>query len=137
MELVADTNIIAAAILRAGVTRNLIFRTDIILFSPEYVSKELEKHEKEFLQKSGLSKEEYESATSIVLLNLNQLPHNEYLKFEKESKKLSPDPYDWPFFAVAISKKCAIWSNDSMLKKQTEIQIYTTKELLEILTKRQ
>jgi len=48
-----------------------------------------------------------------------------------EADKISPDPKDTIYLALAISLKSNIWSNDKKLKQgQTKITIYSTNELI-------
>ncbi|MFH1094689.1 MAG: PIN domain-containing protein [Candidatus Micrarchaeota archaeon] len=51
------------------------------------------------------------------------------LIFERPARRLSPDPDDWPFFALALSRDCGIWSNDKRLKKQAKVKVWSTEEL--------
>lgn len=45
-------------------------------------------------------------------------------------KKISPDPNDADYFALALMLKCPIWSNDKELLKQNVVRIYSTGELI-------
>ncbi|HII54240.1 hypothetical protein COT30_00730 [Candidatus Micrarchaeota archaeon CG08_land_8_20_14_0_20_49_17] len=135
MELVADTNIVAAAILRDGLTRSLLFRSDIQAYSPAHLLDELEKYKPEFMEKSGLSPDSYDDAVKLVLRNVSTSQLDNYAQFEQEAKKISPDPGDWPFFALALAKNCAVWSNDKKLKNQKQVTVYDTTELYGILPK--
>jgi len=45
------------------------------------------------------------------------------------AEKISPDPNDLMYFALALKLKCPIWSNDKELKKQNEVIIYSTEDL--------
>ncbi len=52
----------------------------------------------------------------------------------KEAESLISDEKDEPFLALALSEEVdGIWSDDSDFRKQTQIKIYTTKELVELL----
>lgn len=133
MELVADTNIIVAAILRAGMTRNLFFNSEIQLFTPDHTHVELLKHQAEFLEKSGLNQIAFEQASRMVLGTVDIRPYETYSALENQAKNISPDPDDWPFSAVCLQKKCALWSNEKRLKDQEKIRVYTTRELLDAL----
>jgi predicted nucleic acid-binding protein len=42
------------------------------------------------------------------------------------------DKKDVPFIAAALALNCSIWSDDKHFKKQKEIKIFTTKEVMEI-----
>jgi len=43
------------------------------------------------------------------------------------------DRTDSPFLALALVLNCSIWSNDGHFKHQSLINVYTTKEILELL----
>jgi predicted nucleic acid-binding protein len=66
MELVIDTNILVSAILRSGLTRKLLFDSTLDLYTPDFVFSELRKHNKEFIQKSGLDEDDYISAVGVL-----------------------------------------------------------------------
>ena len=52
--------------------------------------------------------------------------------YVEEAEKLTPDPDDMAYFALALKLNCAIWSNDKKLKDQNKIKIYNTHELSKI-----
>jgi len=136
MELVADTNIVISAILRPGMTRSLIFYPGFRLYSPKLLVEELENNKDELIQKSHVKDEEYRSIVRIVLSNVSIAPESDYDAFKDEAEAISPDWKDRAFFAVALQRKCAIWSNEKRLKKQKNVNVYNTKELLELLQSR-
>ncbi|MHA1105899.1 MAG: PIN domain-containing protein [Promethearchaeota archaeon] len=48
-----------------------------------------------------------------------------------EADKISPDPKDTIYLALAIALKSKIWSNDKKLKHgQDKITVFSTEELL-------
>ncbi|MEK6968674.1 MAG: PIN domain-containing protein [Nanoarchaeota archaeon] len=57
---------------------------------------------------------------------------NDLKKWYIEAKKISPDPDDVAYFALALYLGCPIWSNDKRLKEQNKVRIITTKELAQI-----
>ncbi|MBS3095717.1 hypothetical protein J4231_03480, partial [Candidatus Woesearchaeota archaeon] len=44
--------------------------------------------------------------------------------------KISPDPNDLDFFALALKLDLPIWSNDNLLKKQNTLNVFSTLDLL-------
>lgn len=52
---------------------------------------------------------------------------------EIQAEEISPDKDDTLYIALAMKLKCPIWSNDKDLKKQSEVKIYSTKDIIEIL----
>ena len=54
---------------------------------------------------------------------------NEFREFEEKAKKISPDPDDVLYFALALRLRCAVWSNDKKLKEQKIVNILTSEEI--------
>lgn len=133
MEFVADTNIIAAAIVKDGATRKLLFQGAFDLYSPDYLLDELKRNKGAFLAKSGLDGRTYERVFQTVLSNVSQVLFDAYVPFKEDAEKISPDWKDWPFFAVALQRKCAIWTNEKRLKNQDAVKVCDTKELIDLL----
>src|SRR3989344_4602232 len=63
----------------------------------------------------------------IVIVPLEELVHH-----VEEAERLTPDPDDMAYFALALKLNCAIWSNDKQLKEQNKIKVYHTHELSKI-----
>ncbi|MBI2664164.1 hypothetical protein HYX10_02375 [Candidatus Woesearchaeota archaeon] len=60
------------------------------------------------------------------------VPLEELVPYVKEAEKLTPDPDDMAYFALALKLNYAIWSNDKKLKEQNKIKVYSTHELSKI-----
>jgi len=59
------------------------------------------------------------------------IPKEEIDAFIEKAEKISPDPKDVPYFALALKLRCSLWSNDKALKeKQDAVQVYSTQELI-------
>lgn len=133
MELVADTNIVIAALIRAGDTRSLLLRPDLELSSPVRLPEELEKHREEMLAKSGLEPEAFEKAEKLVLSNIRIVQRAIYAPFDVRARNIAPDKDDAPFFALALALDCPLWSNEKRLKDQDAVEVYNTTELQQML----
>ena len=103
MKLVVDANILFAAFIKDSYTRRLL------LFSENQI----------------------DELFSLLIENAN-------IKIVKQSAleetledagKISPDPDDIHYFALAFKLSCSIWSNDKKLKEQNKVRIFTTEEL--------
>ncbi len=57
------------------------------------------------------------------------VPEEEYFKFMKDAEKISPDPKDTMYFALALKLKCGVWSNDKKLKEQNSVNVYSTDQV--------
>lgn len=134
MQLVVDTNIAIAALVKNAVTRQLIFDNRLELFAPEHMIEELEGHKDEIAEKAKIEKMELSKLTASLLLNIRLVPSAHFSGYLKEALKISPDKEDSPFFALALSKNIPIWSNERNLRvRQKFIKVYTTSELFRLL----
>lgn len=133
MKLVIDANILMSALIATqGKTYDLIFNQRINLIAPEFLIEEIEKYEEEILEKSGLSDSDLELFLSLISSEIELIPKEEFKDFNIQAKKISPDPFDTEYFALAIKMRCSIWSNDKRLKEQKMIKVYNTSELLKL-----
>lgn len=129
MDLVVDANILFAALIKNSFSYNLLFSDKFHLFTSEYIFTELEKHKEEILEKTERTTEEFFRLLEILKRKIILVPLEELTEYVDEAEKLTPDPDDMVYFALALKLNCAIWSNDKKLKEQTKIKVYNTKEL--------
>ena len=66
MKLVIDTNIIISAIIKSGLTRNIIINKNIALLTPDYTIEEIEKHQKYICNKIRTSEDDVEVLISFI-----------------------------------------------------------------------
>jgi len=134
MNLVADTNVVVAAILRKGDTRKIVFSKNHCLHSPDRVHDEILKHSEEFMEKACFGREEFLEAIALTFENITTVPIEEYSNFKESAIKAAPKGHedDWPFIALAMKLNCPLWTNDTALKSQGKVSIITTQELIKI-----
>ena len=131
MELIIDANVLMSAlILTEGKTYDLIFNDRTKLFSPEFLLEEFEEHKEEILAKSKLSESDFELFLSLISSQIEFVPYTEFEEYISEAEKITPDPGDTEYFALALKLKCSIWSNDKKFKKQNKVKVYSTSELM-------
>ncbi|MBI2671997.1 PIN domain-containing protein [Candidatus Woesearchaeota archaeon] len=131
MDLIIDANVVISALISMnGKTRDLIFLEEFSLFSTEYLLEEVEKYKTEIIKKSNLDEESFKLATSLILSKIKLIPFLEFKSLISKAKDICPDPDDMEYFALALSKKIPIWSNDKRLKQQTAVKVFTTSELI-------
>ena len=134
MELIIDANeVISALISFSGKTAEIIFSDKIKLFSPEYLLEEIDRHKDEILKKSELTTEDLEVLLNLISLNIEFISFSEFEEFEEESSKISADPNDVEYLALALKLNCTLWSEDKALKDNGRVNVLTTSDLLEIL----
>ena len=76
--------------------------------------------------------DEFGFIASFTLLSeiLHVIPRSESSAFEPRAKKLlSGHIKDMPYFALALSSDCAIWSNEKRFKEQSEVEVLTTSNI--------
>ena len=135
MDLVIDANILFSAIIRQGMTSDLLVRTDLRLFAPEFILTEFNKYKAVIKRKSKKSNDEFERLIEIFQRRITLVPEQEFQSFIGKAKSFSPDPKDTPYLALAMRLNCGIWSNDKPLKNgQTKVNVHSTHELIEILS---
>ena len=132
MRLVVDANVLFSFFKRTSATRRFILsHPEIEFVTPAYVLEELEGHEVEIKAKAriddrvlALTKKELQAYLALV-------PVEAFKDMWEEAKRISPDPDDAPYLAVALALGCALWSNDKELKeKQSKVTVLSTAELL-------
>jgi predicted nucleic acid-binding protein len=137
MQLVVDTNVLLAGLLKPAVTQRLLLSPSLSLFAPEYCLEEIQKYRAEIAKRMQKKTEEIQPALNILLSKIQILPQQEYEPLKERALNSLSDPNDWPFLALALKLNCAIWSNDKAFKKQKLCKAYTTHELLRHIQKSQ
>jgi predicted nucleic acid-binding protein len=134
MKLVVDANILFSFFEKDSFTRRfMLSHPELELFTPTYVFDELDKHKGEIESKSKINDRVFELTKTRLLAYVNPVPLGEFKKFWEEAKRVSPDPDDAEYFAVALKLGCPIWSNDGKLKDQPKVKVLSIAELLELL----
>ncbi len=135
MELVVDANILFAALIKVSATSDLIVDNSLNLVSVEFIFEEFEKYKDLIKEKTERTEEEFEKFMEIIQKRIKLIPYEEFESFMDETEKLSPDPKDTEYLALALKLNCALWSNDKKLKTQDKIKVYSTEDLMNELKK--
>lgn len=131
MKLIVDANILFAALIKEGLTAELLISDKLQLFAPEFLLTEFSKYETLILEKTHRNEQDFNRFLELLKEQINIVPKKEITPFMDEAVKISPDPKDTIYLALAIAIKGNIWSNDKKLKQsQTKIDVFTTEELL-------
>lgn len=130
MDLIVDANILFAALIKNSFSHQLLFSGKLHLYTSEFIFRELEKHKDELLKKTSRTVEDFYRVLAIFERRVIIVPLEELVEFVQEAEKISPDPDDMIYFALALKLNCAIWSEDKKLKKQDQVKVYNTTEIL-------
>jgi len=135
MDLVIDANVLFSVLIKKGKTEELLFEDDLHIFAPEFIFDEFEKYTNLILEKTERSKKEFDKLMNILKKRIKTIPNEETEKFIPEAERISPDEKDVDYFALALKMRCALWSNDKVLKtKQKVVPVYSTEDLVKMFT---
>ena len=132
MKLVVDANILLAALLKDAATREILLNERMELFAPEQLLREVGRLLKNprMRKRLKLNDEELYELSSSILSRIKFIPEKIFLVFIKRSLSLVSHPEDAPYVGLAMALKFPLWSNDSALKEQSSVKVYTTSELI-------
>ncbi|MEJ2294922.1 MAG: PIN domain-containing protein [Candidatus Lokiarchaeota archaeon] len=132
MKLIVDANILLAALIKKGLTAELLISDKLQLLAPEFLLIEFSKYKNLILNKTHRKEKEFNHFLELLREQITIIPKKEITPFMDEAIKISPDPKASIYLACAISLKSNIWSNDKKLKHgQKRITVYSTEELIE------
>jgi len=131
MKLIGDVNVLFSALIKNGLTAELLISDKLQLFAPEFLFTEFTKYKDLILRKTHRNEEDFNQFLEILKEQIIIVPKKEIMPFMDEADKISPDPKDNIYLALAIALKSNIWSNDKKLKQgQTKVKVFSTEELL-------
>jgi predicted nucleic acid-binding protein len=130
MDLVVDANIIFAALVKDGLTIDLLLEPELHLFAPEFLFTEILKYKEELMKKTNRPEEDFNEIFEVLRQKITIIPKEEFESFLEEAHSICPDENDAVYFALVLRLNIAIWSNDKKLKEQNTVRIYSTKDLL-------
>lgn len=134
MKFVVDTNVLFTFFWKNSFTKGLLVDQDLEFFAPEFALEEINKYSNEILEKTSISLEKFKELRTDLAIFVEFIPLEEYKQFLPEALSLIPlYPDDADFLALALKLKLPIWSNDSHLKRQSKVKVYSTSELLKEL----
>ncbi|MBA3064549.1 hypothetical protein FP803_03875 [Candidatus Woesearchaeota archaeon] len=135
MKLILDNNILFSLMKPDSVNSYLFSILKVEFCAPEYIKSEFEKYKSDCLFKSQLSEHEFKIRQTELEGDIKFFKLSEYKSFLKKAIGSLSDPDDSPYIALALSINASIWSNDSHLKQQSLVKVFTTAELIEKLLK--
>ncbi|MCL4334450.1 MAG: PIN domain-containing protein [Candidatus Thermoplasmatota archaeon] len=132
MKLVVDANVLIAALIRSGISRDIIMSDKFALVSRDYLNLELNQHKNLISQKSGLSENEIAIVMTILLRRIDTIPLSDYQeKLEEAVTLMKENINDAPYVACFLALRCdGIWTNDSDFKGIHKIKVFQTKDLV-------
>ena len=136
MNIVIDTNVLMAGLLKNSIIRKILSSENIQFFIPEGALNEIEKYKEFLIKKSGIAGEEFKEVLDLLLENIEIIPEQKIKNKLKDAKNVMKDIdiKDSIFIATALSiESDGIWSFDNHFKKQNKIKVYDTKVLIKLI----
>lgn len=138
MKFVVDSNVLFTFFWKAPILLSVLEKP-VSLFSPEYALLEINNHESEIIKKSKttqdiFNKQKVELANQIQFISLDEysLHIKKALSLAEHYSRKEYHNFikDIDFYALALKAGCSIWTNDALFKKQKEILVFNTKEII-------
>jgi predicted nucleic acid-binding protein len=133
MDLVIDANVLFSILIKEGKTEEIFFKEQINAFAPEFLLDEFRKYEPLIREKTGRKEDEFEDFLDAIKRRITIVSNEETAPFIAKARKISPDPKDVEYLALALKLRAAVWSNDKRLKTQKEVSVYSTEQILSII----
>ena len=132
MQLVMDANVLFSALLKAGMTRRLLFDRRLSLYAPRFLLEEFRKNAGRLQKRSRLPKKEFVELNRMLLSRIHWVPDPEINPFLPAARHLCSDAKDVPYLACALAVGADLWSRDRDLR-QPRVKVWETAELAEWL----
>ena len=132
MKLTVDANVLFSALLKAGLTRRLIFDMRLSLYVPRSILAEYEKYAKELETRSKLGSKEFFELSKLVLSRVSVVPDEEIGPYIPAATHLCSDPKDIAYIACALAEGTVLWTRDRTLK-HPRLEKWGTREIAQKL----
>ena len=132
MNIIIDSNALFSALIKNSKTRRIILDYDGFFLFPSFIFIEMQKHEDELLEKSGLSIEDFKKLLRLIIKKVVIVPNEVLVPYKNEAYDIvkNIDPDDALFVACALAyPNSVIWSDDKKLKRQTKVKVLNTQEI--------
>ncbi len=136
MKFVVDTNIILSALLKDGLSREILTDFNFNFFTPSFALSEIIKYKDYVCKKASFTEEKFDSILKKIFEYLTIVPSKDYTNYINTSRELIKDVDDVAFLACAIAINAFILSNDKHFKKQKRIKVFTADEFIRKFTKK-
>ena len=130
MDLVIDANSLFAALIKNGKSAEILLNVSCNFFTPEFILSEFEKHKVDIMTRTHRDLNDFMAVFNRIMEIVKVVPKEEIESFLDEADRISPDPDDVMYFALALKLKCGIWSNDGKLKEPDMVKVYSTEDLI-------
>ena len=135
MQLVVNSNVLFAALIKDSITRKLFLHINAKLFVLQANYQEMEKYKQELLVKSKMNEVTFNLLLEQLTKRCIFVDKEAILKHWDEAKDVifEIDAGDVPFVAAALATGSDIWSDDEHFEKQKKIKVWKTADLAKLI----
>ena len=129
--LIIDTNVMISALIKNGLTREILTDFNMNFIFPEQGLGEIYFYKSEIIRKAKINERKFDVLLLRLLKYIRLIPTEIFIDFREEADKIMSkiDRDDVVFIACALAFNCSIWSDDKHFQKQKEIKVFTTKDI--------
>jgi predicted nucleic acid-binding protein len=133
--LVIDANILISALIKEGLTREILTNLRINFICPENALKSIYSYKEDIIRKAEIDEKTFNIILLRLLKYVNLIPLDIINAFREEADKIMGKIHkeDTIFIATALAFNCPIWSNDNHFQKQNKIKVFATKDMMKLL----
>ncbi|MFI5420116.1 MAG: PIN domain-containing protein [Nitrososphaerales archaeon] len=138
MKIIVDTSRIIAALIRNSYSRTILFSDKFEFLTVNLTKSEIEEHAPEILEKARITRKEFDDILSLILRHIQIVSDISIESKLGEARDIMQaiDPDDAIFVAAALAvENEGIWSDDRHFQRQKKTRIFSTTELLDIVTR--
>ncbi|MEM3660493.1 MAG: PIN domain-containing protein [Thermoproteota archaeon] len=88
----------------------------------------------EVCAKANITVEEFFKTLNEIKIFVETIEDEKVKQYGGEAKKLAPHEEDIPCFALALALNSPIWSNEKEFKNQNKIRVFSTSDLMDLLS---
>jgi len=124
--LVVDTNLIFSALIpKASKIREILFESNMIFYSPNFLITEIYKYKDKLIMNSKLNESEFYLYFNEIIERIKFVP-TDFIGIESRQKAYDLckdiDVKDTPFVALSIDLNIPIWTGDKKLKEGLKLK---------------
>lgn len=131
--IVVDASILFSFFKPESFTRRLlksVYLKGAKLIAPDFALDELYVLKQKICKFCGIGGLEFIISFALLSEIIDVVPRDEFKNFESKALELLPGhTKDMPYFALALSSGCAIWSNEKRFKEQLDVDAFTTDDI--------
>ena len=133
MRLVVNSDRVIAALIRDSKCRQILLSGKFEFLSIDFAKLEIQEHQEEILQKTGLSNDQFNAILETILDKIVIVKDTVVKGKMNQARKVMDriDPDDTPFIALALAtENDGIWTEDKHFEKQKSVRTWKTVDLL-------